>query len=103
MAFIVGLIVFVIYFCSLIAASGYTLSTLWNDFIPQIFPALPMLNFYQALAVSLVVGLFTASSGTPFKNEEKLSGWEHFGNIVAPFMRYGMALLIGAWIKTHLG
>src|SRR5690606_6831293 len=91
-----------IYMCLVIAAGGYTLSTLWNDFIPQIFPALPHLNFYQALAVSLVVGLFS----TPTQNISDNKDGD-FGviiiNLLGPFIRYGIALIIGLWLKSHLG
>jgi hypothetical protein len=83
-------------------AGGYTLSTLWNDFIPQIFPALPHLDFYQALAVSLVVGLFTVPTGS-IDGKSEDSAATVIMNLLAPFLRYGIALLIGLWLKSHLG
>lgn len=91
-----------LYMCLVIAAGGYTLSTLWNDFIPQIFPSLPHLNFYQALAVSLVVGLFSSPSQDLSNNKNEDLGVLII-NLLGPFIRYGIALLIGLWLKSHLG
>jgi hypothetical protein len=103
MIYVLGPIAFVIYFVLLVMAGGHTLSTLWNDFIPGIFPSLPTLNFYQALAVSLVVGLFSGTSSAPFnKDPEDQETWRIFANALAPFLRYGIALLMGMWLKTHL-
>lgn len=103
MGMILGVVVFISYFIALYGAAGYTLSKLWNDFIPQIFTSLPHLNFYQALAVSLVVGLFSGGSSKIYDSDDELPGWKQAANMFGPFLKYGMALLIGAWLKSQMG
>lgn len=103
LALILGIGIGGIYFVAVMAVGGYTLSTLWNDFIPQIFPSLPHLNFYQALALSLVVGLFTKESNFESSKNDDDSTATSVMKILAPFIRYGFALLIGMWLKSHIG
>lgn len=100
----IGSIFFAFIYLSLeIMAGGYILSSIWNNFISQIFLSLPHLTFYQALAVSLVVGLFTSSSNKLFDKDDEIPDWQKAVNLMNPFLRYGFALLMAMRLKTHLG
>jgi hypothetical protein len=75
---------------------GWVLSVVWNWFIPKIFHGMPVLTIGQALGLSLVIMLFTASLPTISKElDGKSFGYKLYNIMTSSLLKGAMVLFIG--------
>lgn len=92
--FIIGFIAFWVIMAVLLFVRGITVMLVWNWLMPDIFEFLPTLGFVEALAVSLVLGMFAPVMTMYIKKEFQPKPYESVGQIVLA----NLIVLLFGWI-----
>lgn len=90
---VVAVIAYIVF---ITAASGFTIMTLWNWFIPTIFTSAPSLTFWSGLGLALVVSYFTTHISQADMATE-LDESDRIAILITPFAKMVFLLVLG-WI-----
>jgi hypothetical protein len=77
----------------LAAWSGYVAMTLWNWFVPVVFPAAPRLGILSAIGLGMVVGVFTAKAQDA-EPSSKSAGYMIVYSLFMGLVRLGIGLVV---------
>jgi len=83
--------------------SGFTLSTLWNWFIPAVVPTLGVIGIWQAAGLALLVNYLTYTRRVETENEKKL---ELYQKVLLSFIEglivMSTTLVLGLLVKLFM-